>query len=43
MRINVSYDSDFQWLKIPIIIKTPHKRIFSFIVFDTGSPNTLTS
>ncbi len=41
MRIKVTYDKELNWLKIPVTLKTPHKRISVFIIFDTGSPNTL--
>ena len=41
MKINVFYDKELNWLKIPVTLKTAHKRISAFIVFDTGSPNTL--
>ena len=41
MKIKVVYDKELNWLKIPVTLKTPHKRISVFIVFDTGSSNTL--
>ena len=41
MKIKVIYDQELNWLKIPVTLKTSHKRISVFIVFDTGSSNTL--
>lgn len=41
MKIKASYDSDFRYIKIPIILKAPRKRIISHVIFDTGSPHTL--
>ena len=41
MRIKVIHDKEANWLKIPVTLKTPHKIISTFIVFDTGSHNTL--
>jgi len=41
MRINIIYDEEVNWLKIPVTLQTPHKRISTFIVSDTGSPNSL--
>ncbi|MAG02953.1 hypothetical protein CMI42_06450 [Candidatus Pacearchaeota archaeon] len=41
MRIRVIYDKDLGLLKIPVTLKSSHKRISVLIVVDTGSPNTL--
>ncbi|MEK6859693.1 MAG: hypothetical protein AABX54_02655 [Nanoarchaeota archaeon] len=41
MKIELSYDPELKLLKVPVTIKTPHKRSFSTFIFDTGSPNTL--
>lgn len=41
MKIELSYDPELKLLKIPVTIKTPHKRISSTLIFDTGSPKTL--
>lgn len=41
MKIKVIYDSDLEVLKLPVTIKSPHKRLSAFIILDTGSPNTL--
>jgi hypothetical protein len=41
MKIRVIYDSKFEWLKIPLTLISPIKKVHSFIVVDTGSPNTL--
>ncbi|MAH06652.1 hypothetical protein CMI38_00195 [Candidatus Pacearchaeota archaeon] len=41
MKIKVIYDSKYEWLKIPSTFISPTQKVYSFIVVDTGSPNTL--
>lgn len=41
MKIKLSYNEKIQALEIPVIIKTPHKRSQSTLIFDTGAPKTL--
>ena len=40
MKIKVNYDSENKLLRIPVILKAPHKRLVSEVIFDTGSPYT---
>ncbi|HJX50312.1 MAG TPA: hypothetical protein VJ438_02525, partial [Candidatus Nanoarchaeia archaeon] len=41
MKIKVFYDKDLKVLNIPVVLKTPHSRIPSNLVVDTGSPHTI--
>lgn len=41
MKIRVEFNQKLQALEIPVIIKTPHKRNYTSLIFDTGSPKTL--
>ncbi|MBM3234157.1 hypothetical protein FJZ19_03610 [Candidatus Pacearchaeota archaeon] len=41
MKIKVFYDKDSKQLRVPVIVKIPHKRISSDFVIDTGSPHTI--
>tara|TARA_Y100000310_G_C20514150_1_gene730342 strand:+ start:345 stop:797 length:453 start_codon:yes stop_codon:yes gene_type:complete len=41
MKFNGSYDCDRDIIKFPVTLITPHKRIKTNIIIDTGSPHTL--
>lgn len=41
MKIKLLYDKDSKQIRVPVIIKIPHKRIVSDFVIDTGSPHTI--
>ncbi len=41
MIIKASYDKEEGLIRVPCIIKTPHKRINTDFIFDTGSSKTL--
>jgi len=41
MKIKLFYDKDSKQIRVPVIIKIPHKRIVSDFVIDTGSPHTI--
>jgi hypothetical protein len=41
MKIKLSYNEEIQALEVPVLIKTPHKRSKSTLIFDTGSSKTL--
>jgi hypothetical protein len=41
MKIKILYNKDYKSLKVPAILITPHKRISSEFIIDTGSPHTL--
>ncbi len=41
MKIKIIYDENQKLLKIPVLLKIPHKRIKSDFVLDTGSPHTI--
>lgn len=41
MKINAFYDQNLEIIKILCVLKTPHKRITTNFVFDTGSAHTI--
>ena len=41
MKIKAFHDKNLDIIKIPCVLKTPHKRIVSDFIFDTGSANTI--
>ncbi len=41
MKIKVFFDKNLNVLKVPSVLKIPHKRIVSNFIFDTGCPHTI--
>lgn len=41
MKIKILFDEKSKVLRIPALLKIPHKRIKSDLVLDTGSPHTI--
>jgi len=41
IKINLFFDQNLKSIKLPAILKIPHKRISSDFVLDTGSPHTI--
>ena len=39
MKVKISYDKKL--LRVPVVLLTPHKRVVSNFVIDTGSPHTI--
>ncbi len=41
MKIKIQFNETYKILQIPVILKTPLKRVVSNFILDTGSPHTI--